>query len=108
MTYTRGPWKCNRRAPFGEDYNTDKMRSTLAIDSANWASLAQVVVMVNESPSAEGVANAHLIAAAPDLYEALNLILPLAKGYVAHNNVGSNRRYIKAAEEAINRAQGEL
>ena len=32
------------------------------------------------------------------LREALNLILPLAKGYVAKNNVGSNQSYIEHAE----------
>ena len=32
------------------------------------------------------------------LREAINLILPLAKGYVAKNNVGSNQSYIEHAE----------
>jgi len=29
------------------------------------------------------------------------LILPLAKGYVANHNVGSNAEYIKTAEQAL-------
>lgn len=39
--------------------------------------------------------------------DALALILPLAKGYVANNRVGSNEEYIKVAEETINRLRGK-
>jgi predicted RNase H-like nuclease (RuvC/YqgF family) len=35
------------------------------------------------------------------LEDSLRLILPLAKGYVAHNNVGSNRKYIEIAEATL-------
>ena len=48
---------------------------------------------------------ARLIAAAPDLLEALELILPLAKGYVAKNQVGSNQQYVESAEAAIAKAR---
>jgi hypothetical protein len=37
---------------------------------------------------------------AMEAIKALRLILPLAKGYVAKNNVGNNREYIEMAEEA--------
>jgi hypothetical protein len=35
------------------------------------------------------------------LLEALELILPLAKGYVANHKVGSNEDYISFAEDTI-------
>jgi hypothetical protein len=35
------------------------------------------------------------------LAEALRLILPLAKGYAAANDVGSNQEYVRAAEAVL-------
>jgi len=35
--------------------------------------------------------------------EALRLILPLAKGYVANNQVGSNQKYIEIAEQVLSK-----
>lgn len=42
-----------------------------------------------------------------ELLEALVLILPLAKGYVVKNRVGSNQKYIEIAQQAIHKAQEE-
>lgn len=39
-----------------------------------------------------------------ELVEALDLVLPLAKGYVDKNQVGSNARYIEVADEALKKA----
>ena len=39
----------------------------------------------------------------PELVEALELIIPLAKGYVAHNEVGSNRKYLNIAEQVLSK-----
>ena len=39
--------------------------------------------------------------------EALDLILPLAKGYVANNPVGSNQKYIRIAEAVLAKADKE-
>lgn len=58
----------------------------------------------------EAVANARLIAAAPDLLEALVLILPLAKGYQPEGQTDTARRtcnsWVEAAEQAIAKATG--
>lgn len=51
-------------------------------------------------------ANLHLIAAAPDLLEALQLILPMAKGYAALQAIGSNDAYCEQASAAIAKAGG--
>mgnify|MGYP001569346772 CR=1 FL=1 len=42
------------------------------------------------------------------LIDIINLILPLAKGYVAKNQVGSNQKYIEIAEEIIAKKQEEF
>lgn len=49
-------------------------------------------------------ANAALIAAAPDLLAALELILPMAKGYAAEHPVGNNALFIVQAEEALSKS----
>lgn len=40
------------------------------------------------------------------LKDAIRLILPFAKGYVANHNFGSNKEYIEIAEQAIAKAGG--
>ena len=42
----------------------------------------------------------------PALLEALALVLPLAKGYAAAHQVGSNQRYIEIADETLAAAEG--
>lgn len=58
----------------------------------------------------EARANATLYASAPDLLEALTLILPLAKGYRPEGQTDTARRtcnsWVEAAEEAIAKATG--
>ena len=53
-------------------------------------------------------ANARLMAAAPDLLRALNLVLPLAKGYAPVGQTDTAkatcRSWIEAAQEAISKA----
>ena len=41
------------------------------------------------------------------MVEALELILPLAKGYARQYNVGSNHKYIIQAQQALKSAKGE-
>ena len=56
-------------------------------------------------------ANAHLIAAAPELYDAIELILPLARGYRPEGQTYEARQtcrsWIEAAENALAKARGE-
>ena len=56
------------------------------------------------------IANAYLVATAPDLYEAITYLLPLAKGYRAlpktNSARDSNTRMINAAENTLFRAEG--
>lgn len=41
------------------------------------------------------------------LIGALKLILPMAKGYAAEHNVGSNQMYVAAAEKALDDVIGQ-
>jgi len=41
-----------------------------------------------------------------DLLEALELVLPMAKGYAFKHDVGNNMKYISQAQQAINKAEG--
>lgn len=44
--------------------------------------------------------------AAEEMYEALDLILPLALGYTASHQVGSNQAYCDIARAALAKAEG--
>lgn len=94
--WTVGPW---RISPF-EVNNGAPNRVVMGADGYG-------VAWLNGRSEAEHDADAHLIAAAPALYEALQLILPLAKGYASANRVGSNAEYIAEAEQALSQAIGE-
>lgn len=54
----------------------------------------------------QGMANAHLIAAAPDMLEALKEIIPDMEHYVATHGPGPDRRLARAIA-AIKKAKGE-
>lgn len=60
-----------------------------------------------ECPLSPTETDRNLIAAAPNLLTALELILPLAKGYANKNPVGGNWEYISLAEAALAKAQKE-
>lgn len=51
-------------------------------------------------------ANARLIAAAPELLDALKLILPMAKAFAHLNDVGANKELLELAESVIEKVLG--
>lgn len=65
--YTKGPWELDGESLRGGSYT--------AINGEGWDELATVVTRMrgNAEDNPEGVANARLIAAAPELLEALEL-----------------------------------
>ena len=67
----------------GDDY-LKKEGFNQALSQINTSLIADEVLKVVEKP-----------------IELLKLILPLAKGYVANNNVGSNKEYIKEVENYL-------
>lgn len=68
--HTPGPWHLSK-----ED-SCVKLPGYVAITGDNWFGLAEVVVEVEGKIDPVGEANASLIAAAPDMLEALQAILP--------------------------------
>jgi len=67
MSYTPGPWEA---APLTISYGSQSIQEDYAINAPDrWYGLAKVPVTVDGEPSEEGLANARLIAAAPDLLE---------------------------------------
>lgn len=87
--HTPGPWHIDR------EY--DAAPGHVAISSASGPhehlGLAQVVVEIEDEPYAQGVANAQLIAAAPELYAALEPIAQAGEIYRA-----TLAKYIAAGE----------
>ena len=67
--FSEGSWEVE------DDYLEED--GSVSISTPSWGSLARVVVkMCDDSEySSEGVANAHLIAASPEMYKALEALL---------------------------------
>ena len=64
--WSKGPWHVSTSFRLDRYYH--------AVSAPKWDALAQVVTMLEDEPNAdceEGMANVRLIAAAPELYEAL-------------------------------------
>ena len=95
--WTKGPWCV-------EDPETDERPGWSWISAVvpGWYGLAEVVTRMDgdTEDSPVGRANANLIAAAPDLYEALCETLEIAR----RNEAGD---YVQRAEAALAKARGE-
>lgn len=73
MNHTPGPWEA---APLTISYGSQSIQEDYAINAPDrWYGLAKVPVTVDGEPSEEGLANARLIAAAPELYGATCALL---------------------------------
>ena len=69
---------------------------------------AETCIKVSRRTSDEElIANAHLIAAAPDLYEALELALESSNSTMRHPKGVGKARWQKVAETALTKARGE-
>jgi hypothetical protein len=89
--WTPGPWRVRTESVQRDGF--------AEIDSTHWWALAEVVIKRDDDGSPEARQaphNAHLIAAAPDLYAALDAILgwqetdPTSLGALAASNHGRN------------------
>jgi hypothetical protein len=100
--WTPGPWVVDH------DYPNDRTPGYANISGAigqpeEHRALAKVVVELDGERYGQGEANAALIAAAPDLYAALELAIPLL---MTHPNDVGIRRY-DVARAALAKARGE-
>jgi hypothetical protein len=95
--WTPGPWKADMGLVTGME-SRNRFKGTPSLD----------IFDANEWPvelSDEAVANAHLIASAPDLYEALNEILNYSGGA---DHATDDPYVMDRARAAFSKAQGEI
>lgn len=99
--FTPGPWALGKMRKY-----------RIGIDGESWTDLAKVVVRMDDGftgiavNSPDGYANARLIAAAPDLYEALRALSNnIGAASLARNPLGIELR--AAAERALAKATGQ-
>lgn len=90
-SHTPGPWKITQDTTSGQFVTDTKVR-----DKTNGVI---AVMHINSKP------NAKLIAAAPDMLDALNIALMCMIGYTHRNEVIDNA--IEKINEAINKATGQ-
>ncbi len=104
--WTPGPWQASLDNIRGNAWYQD-------IDGAigqpdEHIGLAKVVVVIDGEDYRQGRANAHLIAAAPDLYEALSNFLENEKFQVGvGGNPNAVEKMLAQARAAIAKARGE-
>jgi len=100
MEYTKGEWTIQGMP---HQHNFRHGSSYVIRDYRNCA-LAEVGHIDAIHDGIESEANAHLIAAAPDMYEALHIIIQRASG--TGNNM-QLKRIIAIAQQAISKAEGK-
>ena len=93
VEYTKGPWELDESLR-GNSYT--------AISGEDWIELATVVTRMKSSDeySPEGLANARLIAAAPELLEALEELIECQRGDWPLRQAEAKRRAINAIAKA--------
>lgn len=98
--YTKGPWELDSDALRGDSYT--------AINGEGWDELATVVtrMMGNAEDNPEGLANARLIAAAPELLEALELMVAMFADHTQYDEDGYETAAVAVAREVITKAKG--
>ena len=94
--HTPGPWKVEGSKKYPEHHS---------VSSDEWSGLAIVFTSGSWVDDPEGLANAHLIAAAPDMLEALEDIITQFR---ILKNVGHDTRIADdLISKAIHKAKGE-
>lgn len=97
--HTKGPWAINT-----ERFEDDRLQGSTHVESANehgWANDGWIICACDGPDQG---ANAHLIAAAPELYEALEKMVRAAM-YGSFNTVDSHP--LPLARAALSKARGE-
>ena len=99
--HTKGPW-CVDAGHRGTAWNIDTADDQIAI------ALAQQLVG-DDLHQTKRAANARLIAAAPDLLEALEVLYNETADYITINHLGDihHNQSMRAARNAIAKARGE-
>jgi hypothetical protein len=99
--FTPGPWDCVERTVFALDETGTVNRFSASVQTG-FVRRQQGWDAAERTSTDELTANAHLIAAAPDLYEALELADAALRG--AHMNMGVIEKKVATA---LAKARGE-
>ena len=93
--HTKGPW-----AIFGDEIITDDSRRVAEISDYNG---------FEDWPSDQVIGNAHLIASAPDMQEALEAMVEAECNYMRINNLGDpeEQHGVRRARAALAKSRGE-
>ena len=94
LTYTKGPWK----APFNYKFNRYSIHHNNWCDPGETSILAFYPVDAFDGPSLEDVNNARLMAAAPELYEALVDLLDSTGALAGYANSPEEDQAIRVLE----------
>ena len=97
--HTPGPWKTGR-----------EHGGYTVINSGEWAELAKVVTRLVEDREVahDGIANARLIAAAPEMYEAIAAIATAMNlGYIPNEILSEGSPILEGLRAAIAKAEGK-
>lgn len=101
--WTPGPWTCDEN-----DFGSLSYGAYVGIDADN-KSIAYILTddRARTLPIEEWRSNARLIAAAPDLYEALRLLRDETADYMRINNLGrpEDKHNIRLADAALAKAR---
>lgn len=108
--FTPGPWKLGR-----EDHCNESDSDYIEIDAAGPSRESGLALVFLGHPTGPrhmrdgGYANAHLIAAAPDLYEAVRALIGEVEGaFDWSNDEPGENAYLDAARDAIDKGKSAL
>lgn len=109
VKHTHGPWTAE---PIPTDAHTDpdiQLPQEFVFWIAESRIAGHVLAVVEQIPQdpATAEANASLIAAAPEMYEALRWVLPLAESYLAKAPGHPDNAKLESARAAIAKAEGQ-
>ena len=103
--FTPGPWIVDSKWPAHRSHHCI---SAAVGQPREHRAMAQVVTNIDGEPYSEGMANARLISAAPDLYEALeNAVFQIEYPHDKFKETGTGNHALTAARAALAKARGE-
>ena len=105
MEYTNGEWKAERiPTSVGHAWEIKPIHACIYVDNQ------YIPNDLQNKGSIEAEANANLISAAPDMYEALKMLWKYATIHNVEGVIypeGSHQEWINKANEALNKAEGK-
>lgn len=106
MSHTLGPWRL-AATPDERDLWWGQFDIPAECVVVGWAGIPVCATNDDGAATEEDVANAHLVAAAPDLLEALKAYLRVPTMAYVTGNYEYERPFREAAEKAIAKAEGK-